>query len=90
MPGPKRKAESKRNSDDWVSFTAFIKPETKERMRIALLRTKLVGTFDVAFQNSRPADQSEFVEMALQPFLEEIESKIALRFGEFFPDLPVA
>ena len=84
MPGPKKKAESKRNSDDWVSFTAFIKPETKERMRKAILRTRLVG-FDKAFQNSQPADQSEFTEAALQLFLQEMESKLALRFSEFFP-----
>ncbi len=84
MPGPKKKAESKRNSDDWVPFTAFIKPETKERMRKAILRTRLCR-FDKAFQNSQPADQSEFIEAALQLFLEEMEPRIALRFSEFFP-----
>ena len=85
MPGPKKRAESKRNSDDWVAFTAFLKPETKERMRKAILRTRLVGCADKAFQNSQPADQSEFIEAALQPFLKEMESKLALRFSEFFP-----
>ena len=85
MPGPKKKAESKRNSDDWVAFTAFMRPETKERMRKAILRSQLVGTADIAFTNSLPADQSEFIEMALQPFLKEMESKLALRFSEFFP-----
>ena len=85
MPGPKKKAESKRNSDDWVPFTVFIKPETKERLRKAILRTQLVGTADMAFQNSQPADQSEFTEAALQLFLGKMESKLALRFSEFFP-----
>ena len=54
-PGPKRRAESKRNSDDWVAFTAFLTPTTRKRLQDVIHMARSAGVID-------PVDQSEAIE----------------------------
>ena len=69
MPGPKRKAESKRNSDDWVAYTAFLTPATRDRLQKGIHAAKIAGVTD-------PGDQSEALEAALQPYLAKLEKQL--------------
>ena len=69
MSGPKRRAESKRNSDDWVAFTAFLTPATRDRLQKLIHMAKMTGVED-------PGDQSEAVEAALQPYLDKLEKRL--------------
>ena len=68
-PGPKRRAESKRNSDDWVAFTAFLTPDTRDRLQKLIHMAKMTGVTD-------PGDQSEALEAALQPYMDKLEKRL--------------
>ena len=75
MPGPKRRAESKRNSPDWVAFTAFLKPDTRDRLQKLIHTAKMTGTTD-------PGDQSEALEAALQPYLQKMEKPLKAQLAK--------
>ena len=66
MPGPQPKPESKRNSDDWVAFTAFLTPATRKRLQDAIHSLKKIGV-------PSPADQSEVLELAVTAWLDQVE-----------------
>jgi hypothetical protein len=68
-PGPNPKPDSKRNSDDWVPFTAFLKPDTRDRLQKLIHMAKMTGVAD-------PGDQSEALEAALQPYLVKLEKQL--------------
>jgi hypothetical protein len=74
-PGPKRRAESKRNSPDWVAFTAFLKPETRDRLQNVIHMARSAGVAD-------PADQSEALEAALQPYLSKMEKSLKAKLAK--------
>ena len=77
-PGPRRRSESKRNIDNWVVLTAFLKPETHERLQNVIHIGRSTGVADLA-------DQSEALEAALQPYLQKMEislkAKLAKQLG---------
>jgi len=74
-PGPKRRAESKRNSPDWVAFTAFLKPETRDRLQNVIHMARSAGVAD-------PADQSEALDAALQPYLAKMEKSMKAKLAK--------
>ncbi|KZR86257.1 hypothetical protein MITS9509_03496 [Synechococcus sp. MIT S9509] len=74
-PGPKRRAESKRNSDDWVAFTAFLKPDTRDRLQNIIHMARSAGAAD-------PADQSEALEAALKPYLQKMEKSLKTKLAK--------
>ena len=61
MSGPPRNPDSKRNSPDWESFTAFCHPSTKERLQ------KLIKALNTA--GFGPQDQSEVLDEALTKWM---------------------
>ena len=68
-PGPKKQKDSKRNSDNWAAFTAFLRPITRKRLQVLVHALKLCGIND-------PDDQSEAVEAALAPYLNKMEKQL--------------
>ena len=74
-PGPKRRAESKRNSPDWVAFTAFLTPDTRDRLQNVIHMARSAGVAD-------PADQSEALEAALQPYLAKMEKSLKAKLAK--------
>jgi len=74
-PGPKPRATSKRNDPNWLAFTAFTTPETRERLQNVIHMAKLAGV-------SEPADQSEAIEAALQPYLDKMEKHLKAKLTD--------
>ena len=75
MPGPKKKVESKRNSDDWIAFFAYLKPKTRDRLQHVIHMARSAGVAD-------PADQSEALEAALQPYLNKMEKSLKAKLAK--------
>lgn len=65
-PGPKTNPDSKRNSDDWVAFTAFLTPATRDRLQKFIHRLKACGL-------ASPSDQSELLERAVKALLDQLD-----------------
>ena len=74
-PGPKKQKDSKRNSDDWVAFTAFLRPDTRERLQKLIHGLKMCGI-------NNPDDQSEAMEAALAPYLNKMEKQLRAKLSE--------
>ena len=74
-PGPKRRGESKRNSPDWVAFTAFMTPEDRDELQNIIHMVKLTG-------GSGPADQSEALRDALKPYLAKMRKQLKAKLLE--------
>ena len=65
-PGPKPNPESKRSSDDWVAFTAFLTKATRARLQQFIHQLKACGLMS-------PSDQSELLERAVTASLDQLE-----------------
>ena len=76
MPGPKKKAESKRNDPYWKSFTAFMPATYKERVEKVVHMSVLT--------QSGPQDQSELLEQALSKYLPSMERYLKARMKEMY------
>ena len=74
-PGPKKQKDSKRNSDDWVAFTAFITPDDRDRLQKVIHGLKMLGIHS-------PDDQSEALHQALQPYLNKMEKQLRAKLSE--------
>ena len=68
-PGPKKQKDSKRNSDEWVAFSAFLRPVTRKRLQTLDHALKLCGI-------NNPDGQSEAIEAALAPYLNKMEKQL--------------
>ena len=77
-PGPKKQKDSKRNSDDWVTYTAFLTKKTRKRLQDVIHYARSAGVAD-------PVNQSEAMEAALQPYLakqeKSLKAKLAKQLG---------
>ena len=76
MPGPKKRADSKRNDPYWTSFTAFIPTTHKKRVEHVVRMSKDAET--------GPQDQSEVLRDALEKYLPSMERYLKARMKEIY------
>ena len=74
-PGPKKRRDSKRNSKEWVAFTAFLTPDDRDRLQKVIHGLKMLGIHS-------PDDQSEALHQALQPYLNKMEKQLRAKLAE--------
>jgi len=74
MPGPKKRAESKRNDPYWTAFTAFMPTTYKKRVEHVVRMS--IDT------QSGPQDQSELLRDALEMYLPSVERHLKARMKE--------